>query len=410
MKSQLPPLRRKPGNIAQIDLALAQSSTRKPTVVYKSETKSPGPVINKESGSTKTITPTELSAGRQSDESAWSDGKDLIQKFGHESPSTIRQHQLAIQQQHLTHQPSVQRQQQQHQRLGQDEPQISRIVENGREFDEKFREMSTKTVIHHPTTTEFTSSATDTYNENLSMAVLCSKRGSVSHSSWRFGDIDATERSGPESPIEGPSLQYNGQRTRRASVTFQTASPEGKTVKSVKPLRTKQNHNKKTIFVVLGGCLGVIFIYCLLFTLNTLFSFNHFDNSRTIMHYLSVLDNSTRLDMVKNISLQFPDEFASLGVVPIPEPPIIHRTNLTSNTTSMTNISNSFQGVNIKYQADYELLDLMVNDKLNRSLYGVTYAPKDVIEPACGANFRSVMLDVALEPQHDIGSWCLDHI
>ncbi|GMG56450.1 unnamed protein product [Ambrosiozyma monospora] len=287
--------------------------------------------------------------------------------------------------------PSVQRQQQ-NQRLGQDEPYISRIVENGREFDEKFREISTKTVIHHPTTTEFTSSATDSYNDNLSVAAICSKRGSVSHSAWRFGDIDATERSGPESPksYENSSLGCNAYRNKKTSVTFQTASPEGKTVKSVKPLRTKQNHNKKIIFVVLGGCLGVVFIYCLLFTLNTLFSFNHLDNSRTIMHYLSVLDNTTRIDMVKNISLQFPDEFAALSVSPMPELHILHKTNLTTNTTSMANSSNTFQGVNIKYQADYELLDLMVNDKLNRSLYGVTIP--------------------GIEPQHDIGSWCLDHI
>ncbi|GMG55560.1 unnamed protein product [Ambrosiozyma monospora] len=69
MKSSLPRLRRKPGNIAQLDMTLTQGSTRQPTVVYKSGKTSPSPIINKGLTSTQTVSPTELSTGRPSDES-----------------------------------------------------------------------------------------------------------------------------------------------------------------------------------------------------------------------------------------------------------------------------------------------------------------------------------------------------
>ncbi|OWB83657.1 hydrolase activity protein [[Candida] boidinii] len=60
---------------------------------------------------------------------------------------------------------------------------------------------------------------------------------------------------------------------------------------------------------------------------------------------------------------------------------------------------NNFENINEKYRNDQEIKKLMNNDNLHNVFHGISYAPRNVIEPMCGVNSRDVMLDLALLSQ-----------
>ncbi|OWB58767.1 hypothetical protein B5S28_g4844 [[Candida] boidinii] len=60
---------------------------------------------------------------------------------------------------------------------------------------------------------------------------------------------------------------------------------------------------------------------------------------------------------------------------------------------------NNFENINEKYHDDQEIKKLMNNGNLHNVFHGISYAPRNVIEPMCGVNSRDVMLDLALLSQ-----------
>jgi exo-beta-1,3-glucanase (GH17 family) len=58
-----------------------------------------------------------------------------------------------------------------------------------------------------------------------------------------------------------------------------------------------------------------------------------------------------------------------------------------------------FSDIPMRYQRVPEIRDLMTNHNLSNVFYGIDYAPRNVIYPACGATQKDVMLDVALLSQ-----------
>ncbi|KAI0461872.1 hypothetical protein LJB42_004475 [Komagataella kurtzmanii] len=67
-----------------------------------------------------------------------------------------------------------------------------------------------------------------------------------------------------------------------------------------------------------------------------------------------------------------------------------------ANNFTQDETQNSYAGLNKKFHNITELKSLMSDKKLQKSIYGVNYAPRGSLQPMCGVNYHQVVLDLGV--------------
>ncbi|KAG7859620.1 hypothetical protein KL939_002520 [Ogataea angusta] len=305
--------------------------------------------------------------------SDWSEGQNLIQKFGYVSPNEIE--------------ASIKSQ-------NEKESVTDAEIETLRSYN-RYR-----TIKEHGHLASNDSG--NAINSAASITGMSSKKGSVSQP-WAFGDVDALERASVKSSKSEFSFskasvrKYTGGSTRKTmvhsedrkkSVEFKDAECE----KLAKPEPVYQY--RLTMSPWIGIFLAFVFILLLIYA--TLVSIKAWSPSKVgreqVAQYFQMLDETERYPEVTSIFSDF-----NLGNGKISDSFSLRNNTLQNNNTLFNHsIINSFKGISSKYQGDYEIRALMEDDRLKQSFYGLSYAPRGVIEPMCQVTEREVLLDVAL--------------
>ncbi|KAG7877461.1 hypothetical protein KL938_004217 [Ogataea parapolymorpha] len=305
--------------------------------------------------------------------SDWSEGQNLIQKFGYISPNEIE--------------ASIK---------SQNEKETMTDVET-----ETLRSYNRyRTIKEHGHSVG--NDGENAMNSAASVTGMSSKKGSMSQP-WAFGDVDALERTSVKSSKSEFSFsrasvrKYTGGSTRKTmvhsedrkkSVEFKDAEREKLT--ELEPVY----QYRLTMSPWIGIFLAFLFILLLIYA--TLVSIKAWSPSKVgreqVAQYFQALNERERYPEITSI---FNDFNLSSGKV-LDSFSLLNNTPQNNNTLFNNSMINSFRGISSKYQGDYEIRALMEDDRLKQSFYGLSYAPRGVIEPMCQVTERDVLLDVAL--------------
>ncbi|KAG7763734.1 hypothetical protein KL946_003835 [Ogataea haglerorum] len=240
-------------------------------------------------------------------------------------------------------------------------------------------------------------------NSAASITGMSSKKGSLSQP-WAFGDVDALERASVKSSKSEFSFsrasvrKYTGGSTRKTMVDSEDRK------KSVEFKDTEQEElaSSEAVYqyrLTMSPWIGIFlaFVFILLLIYATLVSIKAWSPSKVgreqVAQYFQTLDEQERYPEVTSIF----DDF-NLGKGKLSESFFFRNNNTLQNNDTQIDHSmvNSFKGISSKYKGDYEIRALMEDDRLKQSFYGLSYAPRGVIEPMCQVTERDVLLDVAL--------------
>ncbi|KAH3666147.1 hypothetical protein OGAPHI_004336 [Ogataea philodendri] len=315
-----------------------------------------------------------LDSNAQEQHSAWSEGENLIEEYGYVSPQGLD---------------------------SDDKSPVDKDASKGTDLDtlnsySKYKLLKgsnryVSTASEHPLTSA------------ASMAGIASKRGSVSQI-WTFGDVDGLERASARSSKSEFSFGKASVRKYTVGSSRRTVPDTGERKKSVEfedekeplPEGPVRHHYQYQLTMSPWTCGLLGFLILFLFGYAAFVSVKAFSPLKVgrdeVDNYFENMDEVERFSEVNRIF----NDYTSGKAKDSNGSSLMFNDSSEFDSFDDKESINTFLGINEKYREDNEIRSLMEDDRLKQTFYGLSYAPRGVIEPMCQATQRDVLLDIAL--------------
>ncbi|ANZ75137.1 BA75_02618T0 [Komagataella pastoris] len=111
----------------------------------------------------------------------------------------------------------------------------------------------------------------------------------------------------------------------------------------------------------------------------------------TVFNYMNRVSPTERQKLVEQLISHY--NLSATNTSSSVSPKIMIQIPPASNL-SQDGVQNSYAGLNKKFHSNMELESLMSEKMLQKSIYGVNYAPRGSLQPMCGVDYNQVVLDL----------------